>query len=131
MRNFKRIGPRSVTGPNPRGTRKDRRFPSPSKTVRGGSPPFHSSTNMLESSLAHATMWPPEGSCISIWRCCHVRPHALEEYHLTGSARGPSSLNPVLPEVATTLLPPIKDYVPGVTFEGTRDVRVVDCARTL
>ena len=55
----------------------------------------------------------------------------IAEYHPTGSARGPSSLNPVLPEVATTLLPPIKDYVPGVAFEGTRDVRVVDHARTL
>ena len=39
--------------------------------------------------------------------------------------------SPVLLEEATTLLPPIKDYVPGVTFEGSRDVRVVDCARTL
>ena len=55
----------------------------------------------------------------------------IVEYHLTGSARGLSSLSLVLPEVATTLLPPIKDYVPGITFEGTRDVRVVDCARTL
>ena len=55
----------------------------------------------------------------------------IAEYHLTGSARGLSSLSPVLPEVATTLLPPIKDYVPGVAFEGMRDVRVVDHARTL
>ena len=42
-----------------------------------------------------------------------------------------SSLSLVLPKAATTLLPPIKDYVPGVAFEGTRDVRVVDRARTL
>ena len=55
----------------------------------------------------------------------------IAEYHLTGSAQGPSSLSPLLPEAATTLLPPIKDYVPGVTFEGTRDVRVLDHARTL
>ena len=55
----------------------------------------------------------------------------IAEYHLTGSARGPSSLSPLLPEAATTLLPPIKDYVPSVTFEGTRDVRVLDHARTL
>ena len=33
--------------------------------------------------------------------------------------------------MATTLLPPIKDYVPGVAFEGTRDVRVLDRARML
>ena len=55
----------------------------------------------------------------------------IAEYHLTGSARGLSSLSPLLPEVATTLLPPIKDYVPSVAFEGTRDVRVLDHARTL
>ena len=55
----------------------------------------------------------------------------IAEYHLTSSARGPSSLSPVLLEVATTLLPPIKDYVPCVAFEDTRDVRVLDCARTL
>ena len=50
----------------------------------------------------------------------------IAEYHLTAS-----SLGPLLPEAATTLLFPIKDYVPGVTFEGTRDVRVLDHARTL
>ena len=55
----------------------------------------------------------------------------IAEYHLTGSARSPSSLSPILLEVATTLLLPIKDYVPGVAFEGTRDVRVLDRARTL
>ena len=55
----------------------------------------------------------------------------IAEYHLTGSAPGPSSLSTLLLEVATTLLPPIKDYVPGVPFEGTRDVRVLDRARTL
>ena len=55
----------------------------------------------------------------------------IAEYHLTGSARGPSSLSPILPEVATTLLLPIKDYVPRIAFEGTRDARVLDHARTL
>ena len=55
----------------------------------------------------------------------------IGEYHLTGSAQGLSSLSPVLLEAATTLLPPMKDYAPSVAFEGTRDVRVVDCARTL
>ena len=29
------------------------------------------------------------------------------------------------------MLPALKNYVPGVTFEGTRDVRVVDHAKTL
>ena len=50
----------------------------------------------------------------------------IAEYHLTNHAQGPASLSPVLPEVATTLLPPVEDYVPGGTFEGSRDVRVVD-----
>ena len=55
----------------------------------------------------------------------------IAEYHLTSSARGPSSMSPILPEAATTLLPPIKGYVPGVAFEGTRYVRVLDHAKTL
>ena len=49
----------------------------------------------------------------------------IAEYHLTASAQGPSSLSPILPVEAAALLPPIKNYVPGVAFEGTRDVRVM------
>ena len=55
----------------------------------------------------------------------------IAEYHLTGSAQGLSSLSPILPEAAATLVSPIDDYVPGGAFEGTWDVRVVDRARTL
>ena len=55
----------------------------------------------------------------------------IVEYHLTGSARGPSSLSPILLTEAAAVLPPIKNYVPGVMFEGSRDVRVMDRARTL
>ena len=55
----------------------------------------------------------------------------IAEYHLMSSARGPSSLSPILPVDTAALLPPIKNYVPGITFEGTRDVRVMDQARTL
>ena len=55
----------------------------------------------------------------------------IAEYHLTSSARGPSSLSPIIPQEAAALLPPLKNYVPGITFEGTRDVRVVDHAKTL
>ena len=54
----------------------------------------------------------------------------IAEYHLTSSARVSSSLCPVLPEAAKPLLPPIKSYMPGVAFEGTRDVRVLDRAKT-
>ena len=74
----------------------------------------------------HPEMMPHEATCLGNQVVCMIA-----EYHLTGSARGLSSLSPVLLEVATTLLPPIKDYVPGSAFEGTRDVRVVDHARTL
>ena len=55
----------------------------------------------------------------------------IAEYHLTGSAQGMSSLSPVLLEVARDLLPPIEDYVAGGMFQGTRDVRVVERAKTL
>ena len=55
----------------------------------------------------------------------------IAEYHLTGSTRGPSSLRPIIPQEAAPLLPPLKNYVPGVAFEGTRDVRVVDRAMAL
>ena len=78
MRNFNRIGPQSVTGPNPRGASKDQCFPSPSKTVRGGSPLLHSSMSMRESNLPSTTMWQAEVSCISIRMCCRERPCALE-----------------------------------------------------
>ena len=70
---FGKDRPTSITSPNPGGGKKDPRFPSPSKTVRGGWPPFYSSTNMQEGSLQPATMWLPKGSFISIWRCCCVR----------------------------------------------------------
>ena len=73
----------------------------------------------------HLEMMPREARRLGNQVVCMIA-----EYHLTGSARGLSSLSPVLLEVAT-LLPPIKDYVPGIAFEGTRDVRVVDRARTL
>ena len=55
----------------------------------------------------------------------------IAEYHLTGSARGQSSPSLILLVEAAALLPSIKNYVPGVAFEGTRDVRVMDRARTL
>ena len=54
----------------------------------------------------------------------------IAEYHLTVSARQ-SSLRPIIPEEAAPLLPPLKNYVPGVAFKGTRDVRVVDHAMAL
>ena len=54
----------------------------------------------------------------------------IAEYHLTASAPQ-SSLRPIIPHEAAPLLPPLKSYVLGVSFEGTRDVRVMDHAMAL
>ena len=55
----------------------------------------------------------------------------IAEHHLTGLAQGSSSISPVLPKVAKDLLPPVEDYLAGGEFQGTRDVRVVERAKTL
>ena len=55
----------------------------------------------------------------------------IAEYHLTSSARVSKTMCPVLQEAAKLLLPAIKTYVSNISFEGTRDVRVLDRARTL
>ena len=69
----------------------------------------------------HPEMLPHQARCLGNQVVCMIA-----EYHLTSSARGPSSLSPILPEAATTLLLPIKDYVPGITFEGQTHAMVVD-----
>ena len=46
-------------------------------------------------------------------------------------AQGSLSLSPILPEAARDLLPPIENYVGGVAFCGTRDMRVEERAKTL
>ena len=55
----------------------------------------------------------------------------IVEYHLVSHAQGSLSLSLVLPEAATELLPPLDKYTGGVGFRVTRDVRVVDRAKTL
>ena len=55
----------------------------------------------------------------------------IAEYHLVSHAQGSLSLSPVLPEAATEMLPPMDKYTWGVGFRGTRDVRVVERAKTL
>ena len=55
----------------------------------------------------------------------------IAEYHLTSSVWVSSTLAPVLPEAAKLLLPALKTYVSGVSFKGTRDARVLDCAKAL
>ena len=55
----------------------------------------------------------------------------IAEYQITSHAQGSLSLSLVLPEAARDLLPPIDSYVGGMEFCGTRDVRVVERAKTL
>ena len=55
----------------------------------------------------------------------------IAEYHLTGLTQGSSSISLVLPEVAQDLLPPVGDYLVGGEFQGSRDVRVMQRAKTL
>ena len=74
----------------------------------------------------HLEVLPQNARCLGNQVACMIA-----EYHLTASARGPSSLSPIIPQEAAALLPALKNYVPSVTFEGTRDVRVVDHAKTL
>ena len=93
----------------------------------------------------HATAQPAtsHNTAGRVIRCLHpeLLPHQatslgnqvacmIAEYHLTVSARQ-LSLCPILPPEAAPLLPAIKHYVPGVSFEGTWDVRVMDHAVSL
>ena len=54
----------------------------------------------------------------------------IAEYHLTSASQGTHHIQPVLPEGAARLMPPVDEYLPG-SFEGCRDVRVTDRAQIL
>ena len=55
----------------------------------------------------------------------------ISEYHLTCLSQGPSYVSPVLLKAANDLLPPIEEYMAGGGFQGTRDLRVLEKAKTL
>ena len=55
----------------------------------------------------------------------------ISEYHLTCLSQGPSYISPVLPEAAKNLLPSMEEYLAGGDFQGTRDLRVLERAKTL
>ena len=93
----------------------------------------------------HATTQPATSHNPMGWAIRHLHPELLPhqatslgnqvacmiaEYHLMMSACQ-LSLHLILPPEAAPLLPAIKNYVPGVSFEGTRDVRVMDHAMAL
>ena len=73
----------------------------------------------------HSTLLPQQATSLGNQVACMIA-----EYHLTVSTHQ-SSLRLILLHEAAPLLPPIKNYVPGVSFEGTRDVRVMDHAVAL
>ena len=54
----------------------------------------------------------------------------IAEYHLTSASQGTHHIQPVLPEGAARLMPPVDEYLPG-SFEGCRDVRVMDRAQIM
>ena len=55
----------------------------------------------------------------------------IAEYHLTSQVQGTSHLSSVLLEAVELLLPSVESYIGGGAFQGTRDVRVVERAKTL
>ena len=55
----------------------------------------------------------------------------ISEYHLTCLSQDPSYVSSVLPEVAKNLLPSMEEYLAGGDFQGTRDLRVLEKAKTL
>ena len=55
----------------------------------------------------------------------------ISKYHLTCLSRGSSCISPVLPEAAKDLLPPVEEYLASDSCQGTRDVRVLEKAKTL
>ena len=55
----------------------------------------------------------------------------IPEYHLMCLSRDPSYVSLVLPEAAKNLLPCMEEYLAGIDFQGTRDLRVLERAKTL
>ena len=92
----------------------------------GQQPPARHNVATMGITHLHPVVLPHEARSLGNQVLCMVA-----EYHLTSNAQGSSSLSPVLLEVVRDLLPPIEDYVGGGAFCGTRDVRVVERAKTL
>ena len=55
----------------------------------------------------------------------------ISEYHLTCLSQGSSYVSPVLLEAVKNLLPPVEEYMADSGFQGTRDLRVLEKAKTL
>ena len=92
----------------------------------GQQPPAHHNVATMGITHLHLEVLPRDARSLGNQVLCMIA-----EYHLTSHAQGSSSLSLVLPEAARDLLPPIDSYVGGMAFHGTRDVRVVERAKTL
>ena len=92
----------------------------------GQQPPAHHNVATVGITHLHLEVLPHEASSLGNQVLCMIA-----EYHLTSNAQGSSSLSPVLPEVVRNLLPPIENHIGDGTFRGTRDMRVVERAKTL
>ena len=55
----------------------------------------------------------------------------ISEYHLMCLSQGLSYISLVLPEATKNLLPPLEEYRAGGDFQGTKDARVLERAKTL
>ena len=137
-KNFRGAGQLNAPAPNLGGVSQHPGFPSPSRTMRGDSPPSlwlykhaaaqpavpHNVAGQANRHL-HPDLLPHEATSLGNQVACMIA-----EYHLTVSARQ-LSLCPILSHEVAPLLLPIKNYVLGVSFEGTLDVRVMDHAVAL
>ena len=92
----------------------------------GEQPPAHHNVATMGITHLYLEVVPCEARSLGNQVLCMIA-----EYHLTSTTQGSSSLSLLLLEAARTLLPPIEDYVSGRAFEGSRDVRVVERAKTL
>ena len=134
MMSSRETGLQNIAGRNRGGRKTNQHFPSHSRITRGGADQHSSCTSMQESNHGptlgithlHRELLPHEARNLSNQVLCMIA-----EYHLTSMAQGLMSLSPVFPEMVRDLLPSIEDYVVGGTFQETRDMWVVDRAKTL
>ena len=77
-RPFRGAGQLNMPSPNPGGVSQNPGFPSPSRTVRGGSPLSHSCMSMQPCNQPPHTMWQVRQLCIYTPICCRKRPLTLE-----------------------------------------------------
>ena len=75
---FRGAGQLNTPALNPRGVSQNPGFPSPSRTVRGGSPLSRSCVSMQLCNQPPHTMWQVGQLCTYTLTCCHKRPRALE-----------------------------------------------------